>query len=359
MEVSRKEDIKKFCGYFPNPVVIIDLSFKCVYSNDPSLIPADSSLLSFVRKDFELPVNEVAQTSLVINGVFYCARIAPLDGELFICMLYDNSAVMSMAENTEFYQKIMPIVNSLEYNLTRLWKMSHSLQEELHGAKQYELLSQNVDFEKIIIGLSSVTKNVFAYINMMFSEESSERIDIYNLVDGIIKRCNSILASCGRCVDFVSEQDGTFIYANQTHAINALTNSIQNALLHSPADCVPVAALCRVNENGRDYVVFKITNDSVYFVNKRVGESLERNFDFQRLGYGVPIIKRFAEDSGGSFFMNESRGKVCVGVKIPVLEVDDDITLRLESGGYSYYDTGVPDIVKVKMLEVVDFFGEK
>lgn len=289
---------------------------------------------------------------VIINGSCYCARIARFTDNLNTCELFDVKTMFSMSRNTDTYQKLLPLLCSVEHNISDMWKTY--LSTESLGSENASVAE---GFRKPLIYTSSVIKSISEYINLGFSSTNHEVIDAYLLAKGITDRCNSILTKCGRCVNFLTEIDGFFILANHRHAINALVNSIQNAILYSPYDCVPTITLSKTSEDGKNFIVFQIINDSIYFVNKDIGDRLDLNFDFQRLGLGIPIIKRFAEDAGGSFYHREENGKVAVGVKIPEYQAPAGSPLVLEGSGYVYYSTGIPDIVEIKMLEVVYFFG--
>ena len=105
------------------------------------------------------------------------------------------------------------------------------------------------------------------------------------------------------------------------------------------------------------YAVLQVTNKCS--ARSEEGESTpDLNFACQRIGCGIPIIKRFAEESGGSFNMEEKSGTMTVTIKLPIIVNENNSELLLEQSEYAYYDTGIPDIVDLKMFEVVDFFGD-
>ena len=286
----------------------------------------------------------------VMDGVTYGARIYPLDDELALCELFDSDAVLRIAENTDFRERITPLFNAVEHNTSRLWKTLFAMIDGL--ANNEDVSDFAVKFYDCISDLSSVVKNVSEY-SLMFTHISPAIIDVVSLTDGIVNRCNTILAKCGRCIRYVCECDRLYITADMRHAVTALANSLQNALLYSPRDCVPVLSLVRLTENGESFVYLQLVNDSALFIDK--GEN-DIDFGYQRVGFGIPIIKRFAEETGGSFFLDTSGKTVKLGIKLPEADASAVKGLRVEDYGYTYYDTGIPDIVDVKMREVVNLF---
>lgn len=194
-----------------------------------------------------------------------------------------------------------------------------------------------------------MVKNGYEY-SLMLTHGDPTVINAVALANGLVNRCNAILAKCARRVWFVAKAQRLLVAADSRHAVTALTNLIQNALLYSPRECVPVMTIDSCIENGRSCVLVQITNDSCLFI----GEDELPEIKFHRAGTGIPIIKRFAENADGRFFFNVSGHTVTVGIVLPEIKQTDD--LNIEEGGYSYYDTGIPDIVEVKMREVIGFF---
>ena len=360
MDVARKEELKKFCNGFSNPVVIMDNKFGCAYSNKPKLIPQDSSIMPVFQKAVSLPLDKVHVTMAMIKGCFYSVRIVPLDGELYFCEFFDQSTVFSLAENTDIYDKILPIINGVEYNTSALWRGYNILRSKLESEANEDSMRCALGFETYLTSLNAVMKNVSEYINMLFyTPRPNVVVDINSVLKGLVERCNTILAVSGRYIDYVSEPDEVYINAELRHVICAAVNALQNALMYSPRDCIIYATLYKPPGN-KDRIALKILNDNLMFVDKKAGEEPGVNFDHQRLGYGIPIIRRFTELAGGSFAMKEENGKVATTitlptVKDPVAEIGVGV---VRSSQYVYYKTDIPDIVELKMLEVNVLFRE-
>ena len=360
MVTARKEELKKFCNGFSNPVAIMDNKFRCAYSNKPKLFPQESSMMSIFQKVIVLPLEKACITMAVVNGIFYGVRIVPLDDELYMCEFFDCDTIHSLAENTDVYHKILPIINDVEYNTSALWRGCNVLRSSLESA-QYESSKRcALEFEKHLTSMSSVIKNLSEYVNMMFyTPQKNTVVDIASIMTGIVERCNTILTVSGRYIDLVCEPEEIYINAEARHAICAAVNALQNALMYSPRDCIPYVTLCRPTGN-EDCAVLQILNDNLMYIDPRSGEEPGKNFDHQRLGYGIPIIKRFAELAGGSFEFEELDGnKVRTAITLPLVRypaAEKGIGV-LKSSQYVYYKTEIPDIVDLKMLEINELFG--
>ncbi|MBD5130485.1 MAG: hypothetical protein HDT43_11300 [Ruminococcaceae bacterium] len=343
MDGGQIEFFKQILDSLDNPAAVLDGSFHCVYSNRSDFSPFEN----VVRGE----IQQTVLTVVVSGGVTYCARICPLDG-FFLCELFDSDAVISIAENTDIRGRLTPLFNAVEHNTSKLWKTLFAMRDCI--ANNEDISGFEARFYDRISELSSVIKNGVEY-SLMHTNFSPMLIDAVSLTDGIVNRCNTILARCGRCIRFVCECDRLLITADMRHTITAHANSLQNALLFSPRDCVPVLSLVRLTENGERFVYLQLVNDSVLFVDKGFGEK-DIDFGYQRVGFGIPIIKRFAEETGGSFFLDASGKTVKLGIKLPEADASEVKGLRVEECGYTHYDTGIPDIIDVKMHEVVSLF---
>lgn len=340
--------------------VLLDRTLCCTWSSCPELFSVGTQLQNIVSGRLEYPMHSPASARVLIRDEFYCVRITPLlnsagDPWQYICTLIGADEAARIAAETDLFAKAKPVFNALEYNLAGLWKSTNALMEMLPDRAASEQL---LTARRAASNISSVTKNAFEYADMLFGENDPVALDAAALCAALIKRCNAALAKCGRRVEFVCEEGGLFITADCKHAVAALINAVQNALLYSPHDSVPILAVYSVAAGKRSFVEFKFTNENVMFTDKDFSESVGVNFSYQRIGGGIPIIRRFAEESGGKFSMEDDGGRVCVRLTLPSPAAELSADVALEQYSYVYYDTGVPDIVETKMREVVEFFGE-
>lgn len=347
---------------YPNTVLFLDRVMNCVYTNAPKIFPVGKSLISVVRDPFLYPLREFTEVKVLIDGEYSCARINPVKNELneawlYICELISSEAALSIAEQTDAGSKLLPMINSVEHNLSYIWTESAQLQSKLLQDKNYDLLSGVFAIESALSNVCSVTKNIYEYTDMMFSEKSLVRTDASSLVGKLIERCNAALAKCGRRVDFICETEELTIMVDCRHAVAALVNAVQNALLYSPKETCPTAVLYRSGTAEHGTVVFSISNENIMFTDKDFSETAGVNFSYQRQGYGIPLIKRFAQEAHGNFEINDENGRVTVTLTLPAADSAKDGSVRFEVPDFAAYKTDIPDIVELKMREVAEFFG--
>lgn len=360
LDTVLKEYIKRFCDSLSDPAAIMDNSFGCLYSNCPRLICPEKSMMSIFHKTLTLPIKKTHITMACIKGSFYSVRIMPFD-EFYVCEFFDQSTLLSLAENTNVYDKLMPIINGVEYNTAAIWRGYGNLCSRLKSEQHDEELQCAVELERYLTSLNSVTKNISEYANMLFHTNLTDKlpINLKQLATEIVERCNTILLTSGRYIDIVCDQDEIYIKAEVRHTICALVNALQNALLYSPRECVPYFTIHNAAENDHKTVRIQILNDNIMYVDQKHGERFGVNFDHQRLGFGIPIIKRFAEMTGGSFSLEEDNGSVRLIIDLPAAAnpyTEMGIGV-VHSSKFIYYKTGIPDIIELKMSEVNELFA--
>ena len=354
MELNHLEKIVEFCSGFENPVILFDKEWNIVYCNRKSLV--NSKSLAQIITESEIEKLKKGEDFLIAaNGKQYCSRVS-VHGELYLCELFSSEDLLSIADKSDIYEKILPFINSFEHNIAVMWSSISALMKKLEVEERFDDIKQLADIKKSTMYLNASGKNIFEYANMFYPKATYKKIDTYALVEGVIKRCNETLEGCCRRIEFLADKNDYFIRANQRHCVTALINALQNALLYSPVDCCPTVTLSRSVIEDAPYAVLQVKNKC----NIRLSEgesSSDLNFSCQRIGCGIPIIKRFAEETGGLFNMEETNGIMTVTLRIPIIVSEKTGELLLEQSEYTYYDTGIPDIVDLKMFEVVDFFG--
>lgn len=357
MDTERRENIKRICRSFSNPVIVMDFDFTCLFCNQKGFIKAGSSMKLVFRGIVTLPLEKPLITAAEIKGVPYGVRLTELDERLYICEFFDDDTLLSLVENSGFYEKVFPVIDTIERNTASLWHGFHILESKLIDEGQEETAGCAAQLEKHLTRLNSATKNVSEYLHMLsFPLKPRSVIDLSSLLVGLVARCNTALLKSGRYVDIFCESDMMYIYAEQRHAVTAAVNAVQNALLYSPRDCIPQVSLSKITADGVPYVMLKITNENALFVEENDDGETRVNLAHQRTGFGIPIIKRFAEMCGGEFFMTEQNGMVNVTILLRFAEVTCD-KIAVGSSVFEYYQTEIPDILDLQMEEVNEIFG--
>lgn len=345
--------IMKFCSGFTNTVILFDKDWNVVYCNKKNFVTPKTNIKNLTMSDTE-ETKDSGSFLMVVNGKQYCSRVSA-HGEVYLCELFSSEDLLDIADKSDFYEKILPFIDNFEHNIAVIWSSFSTLKKKFEVEERFEDIKQLADIQRSIMYLNAAGKNIFEYANMFYPRVTYKKIDTYALVEGIVNRCNAALEDCCRQIEFLSDKNNYFIKANQRHCVTALINALQNALLYSPVDCCPTVTLSQSVLNDAPCAVLQVRN--------KCGSRLEEeraydlNFSCQRIGCGIPIIKRFAEETGGLFNMEEKKGIMTVTLKLPIILNENNSEMVLEQSEYAYYDTGIPDIVDLKMFEVVDFFG--
>lgn len=356
MDYNELEFIKSFCQGFVNPVILFNKKWEIIFCNKRNFLAPDTTLQDLTMGEEE-KLKSHHSFFMTVNGRQYCSRVS-LHGDLYLCELFSSEDWFELADKTGIYEKLLPFINNFEHNIAVMCNSISNLNRKLESEERYDDMKQLADIQRSAMYLDAAGKNIFEYANMFFPKNSAKKIDTYALVDGIINRCNIILEGCCRRIDFLAEKDDYFIRANQRHCITVLINALQNALLYSPIDSCPIVTLSKSVYNDAPCAVLRVSNKCVVRSDES-GKEPDLNFSCQRIGCGIPIIKRFTEESGGEFTMEEKNGIMTVTLKLPIIVSEKSGEIVLEESEYAYYDTGIPDIVELKMFEVLSFFGSK
>lgn len=367
MQVNQKSSMEEFfkpylCMFSGCPVVCLDNRF-CVVSCDDGILKPGECVLKSVSETVPEPLGVVMDTSLYVNERFYCLRLHPIknpsgETEGYIGELLNSETARGIMERTDGPSDILPLYNAVEMNSAEIWKHAANLRYGMVRAKDYARLSEVLGIETAMSNLASVCENAFNYAEMLYRTQRESVINATELCENLANRCNAALAKCGRRIELLTEPEELYIYADSRRAVVALVNALQNALLYSPRETEPVLTACYREERGRKFVQIRVVNESSMFSREDFSGDTEINFSYQRLGYGIPIIKRFAQVSGGCFDMSEENGRVTVTISLPAAHRGISSVLPLRSPDVARYDTGIPDFTDLMMREVARFFGE-
>lgn len=359
MDIEQFNNIKNYCNSFNTPVALFDGELVCIYCNKEGFLSKGERLAPHFLAKSEDSNSKCRKVRVIVDGVTYCARISEFGGEYYIGEFLDLQEIISLAEFSNTNDFLFMNVHTLSSGVSELWKSFLSLANFTRDKGDFETVDKLLDLEKTMNSISSGIYNISEYFDIAFGDENIEVVEVYRLLKSMIERCNTVLKKCDRAIYFVSEIEDYYICSNKQHVIVAMINALQNALLYSPVDSIPVVVLSTVFEDNKNYVVIRIVNDSIFFVDEKKGERIDKNFPYQHVGMGIPIIQKFAEKCGGLFKIDEHNGKVAVEVKIPQYIKAHEEILQLESPGYAYYKTDTPDFIDIMMNKIVNFFGKQ
>ncbi|MGN0688743.1 MAG: hypothetical protein ACI4KA_11650 [Oscillospiraceae bacterium] len=337
------------------PLFVLDEALTCIFSADASLLETGQSLLPALRRKLALPLGGASEELLYLNGHFCFAVITPVQGEnsaqLYICEITDKKRAEKIYQCTDAGAEMLSVYDSMEYCLADAWRCHSGISSAAGGELAEYLHSLEADLYR----LSAAIKNTGEYVRALHSVNRNTLFDIGRLCEQLSRRCNAVLAKCGRSFEYVCEAEEMYVNVSSRRAVVSLVNAIQNALLYSPRDTVPVLAAYK--ESG--FINIRIENDSIMYSPEDFARHTDIEFCGQRTGCGLPVIRAFADAAGGSCDISYKDGRAVLLLRIPEAVMDDNSHYCLENSFFSSYVTGVPDYLEVRMREVVELFGDE
>lgn len=351
LDKQAKEIIKTFCYSSNVPTILLNSDLICELSNDESFYPVGVHFASVKTDNLKLSKNKAAKTMVRIKDKYYCAVITPVAEELFICQMFDADNIFEMAQLTEIYDEILPIISSNRVQLCKL-------EDEMKKVLSLKEVKDNVIIDSSILEIGAEVArargkydNLQSYFEVSFSKNNKKSaFSLYSFVKWSVDRCNSILANTGRFIDLDTQNKDLLVCADSRHAVFSIIEMIQFALLHSAGDVNPFISIEK--ENG--FVVLLITCRGMIFVK----EGDETEFVGSDIVGGLATVRRFAARCGAELkFINEKDN--VIGFRLIFPEVQDETldALVFESDSFLDYDDRYLNYAKYKMQEVVDVYN--
>ncbi|MGN0649708.1 MAG: ATP-binding protein [Oscillospiraceae bacterium] len=335
---------------------VLDSDFTVLKSSDERLFAKGECMAEHFCGKVYVPLSKLTSVRIYKRDKIYCGRLHPAEN-LIICELFTSADIIRLSEITDMASRILPMYSITEMNIAALWdsleKLRCGIEQSGDCAKQAII----TDMEARLTGISSISRNIYEYYNMCFSEPTLFRIDAGALCRHLVDRCNAALTKCGRHVELLIEPGYLQIRADSHRATAALVNALQNALLYSPRESVPIMTVYAVEDDGRRSVEISVINDNIMFTRDDFSSGTDFDYNYQRAGYGIPIIKRFAESCRGKLTITDENGKKRVKLTFPYAPEGSGAEIRLENSECSDYKTGIPDLLDIKTREVLEFFG--
>lgn len=343
-------------------IAVLDSTLKCVIGS--SVIEVGENLLYIVRDPIPNPMHEITRASIARGEHIYGCRIMPVknsagESDAYLVETFTLEDLRPLAERADLASAILPMFNAVEYSSTDIWRAAKRLRQRSMKEKDYPLLSEALAIEGAMANISTVCRNTYEYANMLYNEHPAYVTDAADLCRVLGDKCNAALAKCGRHIDVLVELEDLNIRVNSHRAMVALMNALQNELLYSPRDTEPILSVYRRTEHGRAFVEIQVINENIMFTNKDFKDKVDINFSFQRMGFGIPIIKRFVQESGGRFDMRDANGRVILTMSLPGVPESHDDYVQFSEPGMEFYNADTPDLIDIMLMEVVKFFGEK
>lgn len=346
-----------FCNNFQNPTAILNSNLDCMYCNKDSVIRVGQNLGVFIMEYVRLPITQSVKLKTMINNEMYCARITPLWDELFLAEFLNSKELFTLFECTSIDYSMFTMISSLYSKINELTLRINKLENQLKNCDYSYNQAEFSRISSLINSLSLYITHIKECISLFFDQIEQRPVDIFAITKAIIDRSNSKLASVDRSIYLIDNRIADFVASNFRHLVYIIASALQNALLYSPRNCIPVVALSSSLLDAKRYIILTIRNDSALFVNDKSGEAVDVEFSSQRLGLGIPMMKKFAEKYGGLFRMEKEGNSVLVEFRLPAYIPKGDELDRVECDGFEFGEYGDAEIIDLLMQDVINCYN--
>lgn len=285
-----------------------------------------------------------------------------MTGKLYVCRVTDYRHTLEEFSKTDGVYCVSPAFKSMEIGMDSVLELAEDLRRTAEENRWYDMIVKLCGIESSVRNMYAETCNMFSYFTSSEGEPASV-VDAVYLVGSLVERCNLFLAKCGRELRFLCDSESLEIAVNARHAVEALLNAIQNALLYSPRECEPTVVMSQVDRDSMRFMRLSISNESSVSFGRETSSRLGLDFGHKKMSYGIPIIREFTVSAGGSLNISESGGRYCLTLDIPLYRGNSgsEVSMRrIELGEYPdiLFIGNRLDPVRLKMEQVIAAFGE-
>lgn len=285
-----------------------------------------------------------------------------MTGRLYVCRVTDYRHTLEEFSKTDGVFCVSPAFKSMEIGMDSVLELAEDLRRTAEENRWYDMIVKLCGIESSVRNMYAETCNMFRYFTSSEGEPASV-VDAVYLVGSLVERCNLFLAKCGRELRFLCDSESLEIAVNARHAVEALLNAIQNALLYSPRECEPTVVISQVDRESMRFMRLSISNESSVSFGRETSSRLGLDFGHKKMSYGIPIIREFTVSAGGSLNISESGGRYCLTLDIPLYRGNSGSGVsmrRIELGEYPdiLFIGNRLDPVRLKMEQVIAAFGE-
>lgn len=285
-----------------------------------------------------------------------------MTGKLYVCRVTDYRHTLEEFSKTDGVFCVSPAFKFMEIGMDSVLELAEDLRRTAEENLWYDMIVKLCGIESSVRNMYAETCNMFRYFTSSEGEPASV-VDAVYLVGSLVERCNLFLAKCGRELRFLCDSESLEIAVNARHAVEALLNAIQNALLYSPRECEPTVVMSQVDRDSMRFMRLSISNESSVSFGRETSSRLGLDFGHRKMSYGIPIIREFTVSAGGSLNISESGGRYCLTLDIPLYRGNSgsEVSMRrIELGEYPdiLFIGNRLDPVRLKMEQVIAAFGE-
>ncbi len=330
------------------------------------MFPRGLDIIPRANETLVPPIRERRSVGIFIRGELHCAELIPqgghMTGKLYVCRITDYRHTLEELSKTDGVFCISPAFKSLEEGMNSVLETSEDLRRTAEDNLWYEMIVKLYNIESTVRNMYAESCNMFRYFTSNEGDPAAV-VDAVYLVGSLVERCNLFLAKCGRGLRFLCDSESLEIAVNARHAVEALLNAIQNALLYSPRECEPTVVMSCIERDSLRYMRLSISNESSVSFGRETSSRLGLDFGHRRMSYGIPIIREFVVSAGGSLSISESGGRYCLTLDIPLYRgsgTSENSPRRIELGEYPdiLFCGSRLDPVRLKMERVIAAFGD-
>lgn len=329
------------------------------------MFPRGLDIIPRANETLTLPIRERRSVGVFIRGELHCAELIPqgghMTGKLYVCRVTDYRHTLEQFSKTDGVFCVSPAFKSLEVGMDSVLELAEDLMRTAEENRWYDMIVKLCNIESSVRNMYAESCNMFRYFTS--NEGEPAVVDAVYLVGSLVERCNLFLAKCGRGLRFLCDSENLEIAVNARHAVEALLNAIQNALLYSPRECEPTVVMSQVERDSLRFMRLSISNESSVSFGQESSLRLGMDFGHKRMSYGIPIIREFTVSAGGSLNISESGGRYCLTLDIPLYRGSggsENSPRRIELGEYPdiLFCGSRLDPVRLKMEQVIAAFGD-
>lgn len=347
----------KMLSNYTKPCVLYDRRLQCVYSNN-DLIKEGTSFLTIASEPISSFTKDIQNINVMIDGMSFCTMLFPVammdnDVSMYICIIMDIENVMTLWVKSDASANIRNTAYVLRKEFSEVRASENKLKSIFGDNKDPEQKRIFREIEKHLLNIGAQTETLIFYIQSFLHLRESCIIDVASFTETIVKRCNTILAECGRAVECYCDKTGMLINGNSETAVVSLVNALRDALMYSPKDTSPLLTVYEEKGEDGEYIVFKLTYDCV--ISGSYGDPSGMDLMGQGSGFGLHIIKSFAKECNGDANLRFEGKKAVLIMKIPAAH---PLPTELNAPEFTTYDDGGPDFLEIAMKQVVNFSGD-
>lgn len=331
MDISKYNTICSLYSRAATITAITDLRFSVLWTNNAEFFSIGDNILDMTHDIQDFPIRRERSFRLYKSGILRAATAKPLysgfDVEGYVCEIFDTNNVISLLGKSDVFDTIQPVIANFREGVNNLLSATDILSDKMMTKDLIENVpvveSQRRNCYKLYTSLNNITE----FFDNTFVMRQVSAIKVRDYLEAVIIQCNTILAKCGRFIDYYLENTKAAICVSDKKLLISLVNAIQNALIYS-------------NENSKitlnmkiegKYAVITIENDGNIIPEEIFALSGDPNVNGRansRPGLGLFIIKQFTENADGNFSIKpRENGGAILRMEIPL--ADEDIVAAM------------------------------